>query len=311
MPTFMPPKPTRNGPGTKEPLPTMQKEGTRNVQECFIFFPHGNERRSWVSSELELVLYSPETQERWRCGKMTIFAEMVQKRRLQQGFRQNLVVSSPPCEQSPSSGRRALRGACFWGSKTSMSGLVAVGPQCAQLKTYCRIGGRNHQSRYGAMIVCDTCTQRSAIVFLTPGHLAGQMHTPRIHFEEHMHTEKTPFQHQIWPQKRGQFPDLQFVPFPIEGWFWGPLIGLRNGASQLSFFSPFALSFGAQYLVSMAEAATILCLPDRLHHQNVYLLRVSLRNHNHMRSIQLLGLQAYTHCIIYIYIYFISQSQQD
>ena len=86
------------------------------------------------------------------------------------------------------------------------------------------------------MIVCDTCTQRSAIVFLTPGQLAGQMHTPRLHFKEHMHTEKTPFQHQIWPQKRGQFPDLQFVPFLIEGWFWGPLIGLRNGASQLSFF---------------------------------------------------------------------------
>ena len=167
-------------------------------------------------------------------------------------------------------------------------------------KTCCRIGGRNHHSRHRAMIVCDTCTQRSAIVFLTPGQLAGQMHTPRIHFKEHMHTEKTRFRHQIWPQKRGQFPDLQFVPFPIEGWFWGPLIGLRNGASQLSFFSPFALSFAAQYLVSVAAAATILCLPDQLHHQNVYLLKISLRNHNHMRSIQLLRLQAYTH-IYYIY----------
>ena len=32
MPTFMPPKPTRNdGLGTKEPSPTMQKEGTRNA----------------------------------------------------------------------------------------------------------------------------------------------------------------------------------------------------------------------------------------------------------------------------------------
>ena len=39
MATFMPPKPTRNGPRTKEPLPTMQKEGTRNVQERFIFSP--------------------------------------------------------------------------------------------------------------------------------------------------------------------------------------------------------------------------------------------------------------------------------
>ena len=46
MPTFIPPKPTRNGPGTKEPLPTMQKEGTRNAQERFIFFPHSKKRRS-------------------------------------------------------------------------------------------------------------------------------------------------------------------------------------------------------------------------------------------------------------------------
>ena len=55
------------------------------------------------------------------------------------------------------------------------------------------------------------------------------------------------------------------------------------------------LSFGAQYLASMAAAATILCVPERLHHQRVYLLNVSLHNHNHMRSTQLLRLQAYTH----------------
>ena len=48
MPTFMPPKPTRNGLGTKKPLPTMQKEGTRNTQERFIIVPHRNWRRSWV-----------------------------------------------------------------------------------------------------------------------------------------------------------------------------------------------------------------------------------------------------------------------
>ena len=72
-------------------------------------------------------------------------------------------------------------------------------------------------------------------------------------------------------------------------------------ASQLSFFSPpFALSFGAQYLASMAAAATILCVPERLHHQRVYLLKVSLHNHNHMRSTQLLRLQAYTHIYILI-----------
>ena len=51
-----------------------------------------------------------------------------------------------------------------------------------------------------------------------------------------MHTEKTRLQHQIWPQKRGQFSDLQFAPFPIEGWFWGPLVGLRNGPRNSVFF---------------------------------------------------------------------------
>ena len=75
------------------------------------------------------------------------------------------------------------------------------------------------------------------------------MHAPRIHFKEHMHTEKTRLQLQIWPQKRGQFLDLEFAPFPIEGWFWGPLIGLRNGPRNSAFFPPFALSFGAQYFI--------------------------------------------------------------
>ena len=77
---------------------------------------------------------------------------------------------------------------------------------------------------------------RSAIVFLKPGQLAGQMYAPRIHFKVHMHTEKTRLQHQISPQKRGQFSDPQFVPFPIEGWFWGPLVGLGNGPRNSAFF---------------------------------------------------------------------------
>ena len=90
--------------------------------------------------------------------------------------------------------------------------------------------------------------QRSAIVFLTLAWHGKCTH--------HGFTVRS-FQHQIWPQKRGQFPDLQFVPLPIEGWFWGPLIGLRNGPRNAAFFLPFALSFGAQYLVRMAAAATI------------------------------------------------------
>ena len=60
-----------------------------------------------------------------------------------------------------------------------------------------------------------------------------------------MHTEKTRLQLQIWPQKLGQFLDLQFAPFPIEGWFWGPLIGLRNGPRNSAFFLllPYHLGF--------------------------------------------------------------------
>ena len=77
----------------------------------------------------------------------------------------------------------------------------------------------------------------------------------------------------------------------------------RGLATQL-FFSFCPIIWGSIF-DQHGRSATILCLPDRLHHQNVYLLKLSLRNHNHMRSIQLLGLQAYTHCIcIYIYISF-------
>ena len=141
--------------------------------------------------------------------------------------------------------------------------------------------------------------QRFAIVFLTPGQLAGQMHTPRIHCKEHMHTEKTRFQHQIWPQKRGQFPDLQFVPLPIEGWFWGPLIGLRNGPRNAAFFLPFALSFGAQYLVSMAAAATISVCQVGFTTKGSTCSKFPCAII--IRSTQLLRLQAYTHSI-YIYL---------
>ena len=152
--------------------------------------------------------------------------------------------------------------------------------------------------------------QRSAIVFLTPGQLAGQMHTPRIHCKEHMHTEKSRFQHQIWPQKQGQFPDLQFVPLPIEGWFWGPLIGLRKRASQPSFFSSFCPIIWGSIFGQHGGSCNDLCVPDWLHHQSVYLLKVYFRNHNHMRSTQLLRLQAYTHSIYNMYMYMFQCSIQ-
>ena len=75
---------------------------------------------------------------------MTIFVEMVQKHRLQQGFYQTMrapatrglqsqaaLVSAQrieSCEQSPSSGRRALHGACFWGLKNKHFWLRGCGP---------------------------------------------------------------------------------------------------------------------------------------------------------------------------------------
>ena len=90
----MPPKPTRNGLGTKEPSPTMQKEGTRNagtprnVLYSFPIVKSDVPRFRVVGTRINIQL-KKETQERWHCGKMTLFVEMVQKRRLQQGFCQN------------------------------------------------------------------------------------------------------------------------------------------------------------------------------------------------------------------------------
>ena len=81
-----------------------------------------------------------------------------------------------------------------------------------------------HFKKMGAKNQGATCSG-------TRGHFPGT----EI-FKEHMHTEKTRLQHQIWPQKRGQFLDLQFAPFPIEGWFWGPLVGPRNGPRNSAFF---------------------------------------------------------------------------
>ena len=139
--------------------------------------------------------------------------------------------------------------------------------------------------------------QRSAIVFLTPGQLAGQMHTPRIHCKEHMHTEKTRFQHQIWPQKTGSISGPTICSLA----YWGLVLGAADWsakrASQRSFFSSFCPIIWGSIFGQHGGSCNDLCVPDWLHHQRVYLLKVSLRNHNHMRSTQLLRLQAYTHCI--------------
>ena len=56
MPIFMFPKSIRNGPGTTTPLPAMQKEGAKNTQECFIFFPYSKATvLGFGSWELELI----------------------------------------------------------------------------------------------------------------------------------------------------------------------------------------------------------------------------------------------------------------
>ena len=116
----------------------------------------------------------------------------------------------------------------------------------AQLKACCRIGGWNHHSGHRAMIVCNKCTQRSAIVFLTPGQLAGQMHTPRIHCKEHTQTKKLVSNTKSGPKNGVNFRTYNLLPCLL-GWFSGPLIGLRNGPRNAAFFPPFALSFGAQH----------------------------------------------------------------
>ena len=132
----------------------------------------------------------------------------------------------------------------------------------AQLKTCCRIGGWNHHSGHRAMIVCNKCTQRSAIVFLTPGQLAGQMHTPRIHCKEHTQTKKLFSNTKSGPKNGVNFRTYNLLPCLLRAGFRGRWLVCETGlATQL--FSSFclALSFGAQYLVSMAAAATILCVP--------------------------------------------------
>ena len=97
------------------------------------------------------------------------------------------------------------------------------------------------------------------------------------------------------PKNGVNFWTYNLLPSLLRAGFGGRWLVPETGLATQLFSPPFALSFGAQYLASMAAAATILCVPDRLNHQRVYLLKVSLHNHNHMRSTQLLRLQAYTH----------------
>ena len=130
----------------------------------------------------------------------------------------------------------------------------------AQLKTCCRLGGWNHQSGHRAMILGDNCTQRFAIVFLTPGQLAGQMHSLRIHYFGSTCTwRKLVCNTKYGPKNGVNFQTYFFVPFPIVGWFWGPLFGLRNGPRNSAFFPPFAPSFGVQFGQHGRSCSDSLC----------------------------------------------------
>ena len=96
MPAIMPPKPTRNGPGTKNHCqPCKKKEpGTpRNVLYSFPIVKSDVPGFRVVGTRIN-IKKKKENQERWRCGKMTIFVEMVQTCRLQQGFRRKRARAS-------------------------------------------------------------------------------------------------------------------------------------------------------------------------------------------------------------------------
>ena len=111
---------------------------------------------------------------------------------------------------------------------------------CAQLKACCRLGGWNHQSGHKAMIFGDNCTQRSAIVFLTPGQLAGQMHSLRIHYlGAHAHGENW-FATKYGPKNGVNFRTYNLFPSLLKTGFGGRWLVCETGlaTSQLSFFFP-------------------------------------------------------------------------
>ena len=126
----------------------------------------------------------------------------------------------------------------------------------AQLKACCRIGGWNHHSGHRAMIVCNKCTQRSAIVFLTPGQLAGQMHTPRIHCKEHTQTKKLVSNTKSGP-KTGSISGPTICSLACWAGFRGRWLVCETGLATQLFFLLLPYHLG----LSMAAAATILCVP--------------------------------------------------
>ena len=109
--------------------------------------------------------------------------------------------------------------------------------------------------------------QRSAIVFLTPGQLAGQMHTPRIHCKEHMRTEKIRFQHQNWPKKTGSISGPTICSLA----YWGLVLGAADWSAKRAskrsfFFFLFPYHLGLNIWSAWRQLQRSLCA-RLLHHQ--------------------------------------------
>ena len=128
-------------------------------------------------------------------------------------------------------------------------------------------------------------------MFLTPGQLAGQMHAPRIHFKEHMHTEKTRLQHQIWVN----FRTYNLLPSLLRAGFGGRWLVCETGLATQLFFSSFCPMIWGSIFGQHGRSCNDSLRARPASPPKVYLLKVSLHNQNHMRSTQRLRLQAYTH----------------
>ena len=157
MPTFMPPSPPGTAQEQKNHCQPCKKKEPGTPRNFLYSLPIGISDGPGfrvVGARINIRLKrKPRTA--GTVVKCQFFVEMVQKRYLQQGFRQNRRPRGLQSEGragfsaapwNPVRRAQALAdvpyvGPVFGASKTSMSGLVAVGPHCAQLKTCCRIGG--------------------------------------------------------------------------------------------------------------------------------------------------------------------------
>ena len=155
MPTFMPPSP----PGTAQEQknhcqPCKKKEpGTpRNVLYSLPIGISDDPGFRVVGARINIRL-----KRKPRTAGTVVKCQFLLKwcKNLEQGFRQNRrprglqsqgragFSAAPwnPVRRAQALADVPYVGPVFGASKTSMSGLVAVGPHCAQLKTCCRIGG--------------------------------------------------------------------------------------------------------------------------------------------------------------------------